>query len=83
MRQSTTCELPASSFRRCTIAWATTSFTSGPLHENAKVVLDHLAEFARSGGAVLLVTHDPQAAGRADRVLRLHEGRVEPQENGA
>jgi ABC-type lipoprotein export system ATPase subunit len=40
-------------------------------HDNAAVVLGHLAAFARSGGAVLLVTHDPEAAARAHRVIRL------------
>src|SRR6266545_713422 len=39
-------------------------------HENAAVVLDHLATFARGGGAVLLVTHDPEAAAQAHRVIR-------------
>ena len=45
--------------------------------DNAEGVLDHLGTFARSGGAVMLVTHDAGAAERADRVLRLREGRVE------
>jgi ABC-type lipoprotein export system ATPase subunit len=34
-------------------------------------VLNHLADFARGGGAVLLATHDPEAASRAQRVIRL------------
>ncbi len=34
-------------------------------------VLRHLAEFAADGGAVLLVTHDPQAAAAARRVISL------------
>jgi ABC-type lipoprotein export system ATPase subunit len=38
---------------------------------SAEVVLTHLGEFARSGGAVLLVTHDGEAAARAQRVIRL------------
>lgn len=37
--------------------------------ENADVVLGHLANFARAGGAVLLVTHDPEAARRAHRIV--------------
>jgi putative ABC transport system ATP-binding protein len=45
--------------------------------DNAEVVLGHLAEFAREGGAVLLVTHDPQAAARANRVLRMEHGRLD------
>ncbi len=44
--------------------------------QNADVVLGYLAEFAREGGAVLLVTHDERAAARADRVVRLEDGRV-------
>ena len=42
--------------------------------ENAEVVLGYLAEFARSGGAVLLVTHDAQAVPYAQRVIHLSEG---------
>jgi ABC-type lipoprotein export system ATPase subunit len=42
--------------------------------DNARIVLDHLAQFSRNGGAVLLVTHDPAAAQYAHRVLRLKEG---------
>lgn len=44
--------------------------------ENAELVLNHLAEFAAGGGAVLLVTHDPQAAVKAGRTLMLKEGQV-------
>jgi ABC-type lipoprotein export system ATPase subunit len=36
--------------------------------DHAAVVFDALTEFARDGGAVLLVTHDREAAGRANRV---------------
>jgi len=46
--------------------------------ENAAVVLDALAEFAQSGGAVLLVTHDEHAARRAESVLTMSAGRIEP-----
>jgi ABC-type lipoprotein export system ATPase subunit len=38
---------------------------------SADTVLDQLAAFANAGGAVLLVTHDPEAAARAPRVVRL------------
>jgi putative ABC transport system ATP-binding protein len=39
-----------------------------------------LSELAREHGrAVLLVTHDPDAAAVADRVLRLRDGRLEPE----
>ena len=44
--------------------------------ENAGVVLDALAGFARDGGAVLLVTHDRNAAGRAARTVRMDHGKV-------
>ncbi len=39
--------------------------------DNAARVLDYLAEFARNGGAVLLVTHDPDAARHAARVVEI------------
>jgi ABC-type lipoprotein export system ATPase subunit len=43
----------------------------------AEVVLRHLATFAAEGGAVLLVTHDRQAAGYAGRVVQMEAGRLE------
>lgn len=43
---------------------------------NGRRVLDALAEFARDGGAVLLVTHDASAAESATRRLRLRDGRI-------
>lgn len=43
--------------------------------ETAELVLDLLADASRRGTAILLVTHDAEAASRADRVLRLVEGR--------
>ncbi len=36
---------------------------------NASAVLSALADFAKAGGAVLLVTHDPLAAGHAVRSI--------------
>jgi len=45
--------------------------------ENGQVVLRSLAEFAKNGGAVLLVTHDPAAAAVATRTLRLRNGKLE------
>jgi ABC-type lipoprotein export system ATPase subunit len=39
-------------------------------------VLQLLSELAAEGRAVVLVTHEPAAAGIADRVLRLREGRL-------
>jgi len=51
---------------------------TGNLDEaSGKVVLSHLAEFAKAGGAVLLVTHDPRAAEYATRTLRMESGRIE------
>ena len=44
--------------------------------ENGDIVLRCLREFAQSGGAVLLVTHDPSLATHPDRFLRLQEGRL-------
>jgi ABC-type lipoprotein export system ATPase subunit len=39
--------------------------------ESSAVVLESLAEFARDGGAVLLVTHDAHAASRAGRSVHI------------
>jgi ABC-type lipoprotein export system ATPase subunit len=43
---------------------------------NGHTVVSVLAEFAAAGGAVLMVTHDPEAVSRAHRVLRLERGRL-------
>lgn len=40
------------------------------------IVLDLLAEYQREGGTVLLVTHEEQAAARAQRCIRMERGRV-------
>jgi ABC-type lipoprotein export system ATPase subunit len=42
---------------------------------SAKVVLEHLRDFASRGGAVLLVTHDPLAAEYAGRSVGMKNGR--------
>lgn len=42
--------------------------------ENSRIVMDCLAGFGADGGAVLLATHDSQAASRADRVVRFESG---------
>ncbi len=42
----------------------------------AEEVLKGLEEFARSGGAVLLVTHNPKAVARAGRALRMENGKL-------
>jgi putative ABC transport system ATP-binding protein len=44
--------------------------------ENRNVVLCRLAEFARGGGTVLLVTHDSRAAQCADLVLDMQDGKI-------
>jgi len=44
--------------------------------ENSQRVLEALREFANGGGAVLLVTHFPNAAGCADGVVRLEDGKL-------
>ena len=43
---------------------------------NAERVLEYLAQFTADGGAVLLVTHGPEAAERADRIYELTDGRL-------
>lgn len=52
---------------------------TGNLDEaNAAAILDLMADFHRAGGTVLLATHDPAAAGRAARTLKLQAGRLSP-----
>ncbi|MDP6381376.1 MAG: ABC transporter ATP-binding protein [Phycisphaerae bacterium] len=43
---------------------------------NADVVLEYLAEFARTGGAVLMVTHDTQAGRHAHRSMHMERGKI-------
>lgn len=43
---------------------------------NAAAVLDLLSDFHRTGGTVLLVTHDESAAARAQRTIVLDAGRI-------
>ena len=46
--------------------------------KSAEEILNLLSELCRSlRKTVLVVTHDPRAAGRADRVLHLDKGRLE------
>jgi putative ABC transport system ATP-binding protein len=40
-------------------------------HANAQVVMGYLREYVKTGGSVLLVTHDRDIAGQADQVLYL------------
>jgi ABC-type lipoprotein export system ATPase subunit len=44
--------------------------------ESGEIVLDLLRTIADEGRAVLLVTHEREATRRADRVLRLEDGRL-------
>jgi putative ABC transport system ATP-binding protein len=44
--------------------------------ENGQIVLRCLAEFARDGGGVLLVTHEPGAGDYASRVVKMNRGRI-------
>ncbi|MCP4375284.1 MAG: ABC transporter ATP-binding protein, partial [bacterium] len=40
--------------------------------DSGAIVLNYMREFASSGGAVLMVTHDSDAAGKADRIIELN-----------
>ena len=44
--------------------------------QNGQIVLRSLAEFARDGGAVLLVTHDPGAGEHASRIVKMDGGKI-------
>ncbi|MCX7045915.1 MAG: ABC transporter ATP-binding protein [Candidatus Sumerlaeota bacterium] len=44
--------------------------------ENGKIVLSCLANYAKEGGAVFLVTHDSRAAGYATRAFRMENGKI-------
>ena len=44
--------------------------------ENGRLVLNHLAELARGGTAVLLVTHEPRIGDHAGRVVKMNAGRI-------
>lgn len=44
--------------------------------ETAAGLLDLLSEFQQQGGTILLVTHDDRAAERAERVIRMDQGRI-------
>jgi putative ABC transport system ATP-binding protein len=44
--------------------------------ESSERMMQLLREHAESGGAVVIVTHNPVVAASADRVVRLEDGRV-------
>jgi len=44
--------------------------------ENGQRVLRCLAEFARAGAAVLLVTHEPRAGEHASRLVKMDGGKL-------
>jgi ABC-type lipoprotein export system ATPase subunit len=44
--------------------------------ENGQIVLRCLADFARSGGAVLLVTHEPGVGDHAGGIVNMNGGRI-------
>jgi lipoprotein-releasing system ATP-binding protein len=51
--------------------------------ETARTVFEVLLDAARRcGAAVLIVTHDPELSGRCDRILRLADGRLRPEQPG-
>ena len=45
--------------------------------DNGAIVLERLNDFAKQGGAVVLVTHERDAAAHAQKVLQMREGRLE------
>lgn len=46
-------------------------------HSTVDSVLDAFAVLASRGVAVVAATHDPGVAGRADRIVRMRDGRIE------
>ena len=45
--------------------------------------MDLFTELNASGRTIVLITHDPDLAGRCSRVLRIEEGRFQPEEVAA
>jgi putative ABC transport system ATP-binding protein len=45
--------------------------------ENSQIVLDMLRELNRTfHQTILMITHNPEAAGVADRIIRMKDGRI-------
>lgn len=44
--------------------------------ENSKIILDFFREYHKKGKTIILVTHNPDLAGIADRVVNLREGKI-------
>ena len=51
--------------------------------ENEELVLRQLRELHAQGRTIIMVTHDPQVAQLADRLLELHHGKIASQESFA
>jgi ABC-type lipoprotein export system ATPase subunit len=45
-------------------------------HKNATIVLEKLTDYTKSGGTVLLVTHDEKAFAYADRIIEMSDGKI-------
>ncbi len=50
--------------------------------ENSEIILQHLANFADEGGAVIMVTHDDRARAAAKSSLHLDGGRLQVSDSG-
>jgi len=46
--------------------------------QTGRAVLDHLEEARSDGATLVVVSHDPAVAARAERVVRVVDGRVQP-----
>jgi len=44
--------------------------------ESGKAILELLKRLNREGKTIILVTHNPEAAAYADRIVRLRDGRL-------
>jgi ABC-type lipoprotein export system ATPase subunit len=44
--------------------------------ESGKAILELLAQLHREGKTIILVTHNPEAAAYAQRIVRIRDGRL-------